>query len=67
MKTNLIALLLIILGIAALYLTRVSYSDQSLKKSISACVIVQMKKSEKTNIEDVKQFCKKEIMKKMKK
>ena len=67
MKNNLIALLLIILGIAALYLTRVSYSDQSIKKSISACVIVQMKKSEKTNIEDVKQFCEKEIMKKIRK
>ena len=67
MKNNLIALLLIILGIAALYLTKVNYSEQSLKKSISACVIVQMKKSEKKNIEEVKQFCEKEIMKKIRK
>ena len=59
MKTNLIALLLIILGIAALYLTRVSYSDQSLKKSISACVIVQMKKSEKQTLKMSNNFAKK--------
>ena len=44
MKSNIKFILFIIVASLMLYLSQVSYKDFSLNKSISACVIAQMKK-----------------------
>ena len=45
MKKNIKFIIFIILGIIALYFTRVNYGDHSINKSIMACVIAQKNKS----------------------
>jgi cell division protein FtsL len=63
MKKNLSAILLIILAILALYLTKKTYGGHSLQKSISACIIAQVKKNENLTYEVAKNYCEKEIKK----
>ncbi len=63
MKKNLSAILLIILAILALYLTKITYGGHSLQKSISACIIAQVKKNENLTYEVAKNYCEKEIKK----
>ena len=46
MKKNIIFISFFIVAIIALYFTKIFYSDHSLKKSIQACTIAQIKKSE---------------------
>ena len=54
------------LAIIALYLTKTNYSDHSISKSITACVIAQ-KKSNNLSNQEAKKFCEKEINKKLNK
>jgi hypothetical protein len=63
MKKNLSAILFIILAILALYLTKITYGGHSLQKSISACIIAQVKKNENLTYEFAKNYCEKEIKK----
>jgi len=63
MKKNIKFIIFIILAIIALYFTRVNYGDYSKSKSISACVIAQIKKSENISRTEAEKYCKKEINK----
>jgi len=63
MKKNLSVILFIILAIIALYLSRITYGGHSLQKSISACIIAQVKKNENLTYEVAKNYCEKEIKK----
>ena len=63
MKKNLSLILFIVLAIIALYLSRITYGSHSLKKTISACIIAQVKKNENTTYEVAKNYCEKEIKK----
>ena len=61
MKKDLGIYIFIAVAIIALYLTTKSYNNFSLDKSISACVIAQMKKDKTLKNEQAKEFCEKEI------
>tara|TARA_B100000953_G_C17729145_1_gene328196 strand:- start:12 stop:206 length:195 start_codon:yes stop_codon:yes gene_type:complete len=63
MKKNLSAILFVILAILALYLSKITYSGHTLQKTISACVIAQIKKNENLTYEVAKNYCEKEIKK----
>ena len=63
MNNNLKIILIIILGIIALYFTKVNYNDHSRNKSILACVIAQKQKSENITSEEAKKYCEEEIKK----
>ena len=64
MKNNYKILLIIIIGIIALYFTKVNYSDHSISKSISSCVIAQTK-TKNISKEEAKKYCQKEINNKL--
>ena len=66
MKNNLKLIIIVIVGISALYFTTVKYKDHSLKKSILSCVIAQKNKSKMTP-EEAKIYCEKQIRKKINK
>jgi len=63
MNNNLKIILIIILGIIALYITKVNYNDHNRNKSILACVIAQKQKSENITSEEAKKYCEEEIKK----
>ena len=63
MKKNLSVIIFIVLAIIALYLSRITYGGHSLQKSISACIIAQVKKNENLTYEVAKNYCEKEIKK----
>ncbi len=47
-------------------LIRTNYSDHTLKKTISACVLAQKQTSKSFNLEQAKKYCEKEIKKSIK-
>ena len=63
MKENYKFIIFIIIAIIALYFTRINYGEYGLKKSISACVIVQKQMSKEITDEKAKEICEKEIKK----
>jgi hypothetical protein len=63
MKKNLSVFLFLLLAILALYLTKITYGGQTLQKTISACIIAQIKKNENLTYEVAKNYCEKEIKK----
>tara|TARA_B100001013_G_scaffold88931_1_gene49269 strand:+ start:891 stop:1094 length:204 start_codon:yes stop_codon:yes gene_type:complete len=63
MKKNIKFIIFIILGIIALYFTRVNYGDHSINKSIMACVIAQKNKSVDMTKAEAEIYCKEEISK----
>ena len=63
MKKNLSVILFIVFAILALYLTKITYGGHGLQKSISACIIAQVKKNENLTYEVAKNYCEKEIKK----
>ena len=65
MKENIKFIIFIILGIIALYFTRVNYGDHSKNKSIMACVIAQKNKSKEMTKSEAEKYCKDEINKKI--
>ena len=62
-KKNIKFILFIIVASLMLYLSQVSYKDHSLKKSISACIIAQMKKNNQLTADLARDYCEKEIKK----
>lgn len=66
MKKNIKFIILIILGIIALYFTKSKYEDHGLNKSIMACAIAQKNKSSNMTPEQAKKYCEEEIKKKLK-
>tara|TARA_Y100000590_G_C15389272_1_gene889425 strand:+ start:113 stop:349 length:237 start_codon:yes stop_codon:yes gene_type:complete len=67
MKKNIRFIIFIILGIIALYFTRVNYGDHSINKSIMACVIAQKNKDSNMSKQQAEKYCKEEISKKINK
>jgi len=67
MKKNLKFIIFIILGIVALYFTRINYGDHSRNKSILACVIAQKNKSSDMTKAEAEKYCTEEINKKINK
>ena len=65
MKKNIKFIIFIILGIIALYFTRVNYGDHSKNKSIMACVIAQKNKSKDMTKVEAEKNCEDEINKKL--
>ena len=65
MKKNIKFIIFIILGIIALYFTRVNYGYHSKYKSIMACVIAQKNKSKEMTKSEAEKYCKDEINKKI--
>ena len=63
MKSNIKFILFIIVASLMLYLSQVSYKDFSLNKSISACVIAQMKQNNQLTSDLAREYCEKEIKK----
>ena len=63
MKKNLGFILFIALAILALYISKINYGDQVLKKSISACILAQIKKDKTMTKEFANNYCEKEIKK----
>tara|TARA_A100001015_G_C14981725_1_gene709744 strand:- start:926 stop:1129 length:204 start_codon:yes stop_codon:yes gene_type:complete len=66
MSKNIYFILFIIIASFLLYLTQSKYGKVSLNKSISACVIAQMKKDNNLTKSSAEKFCMKEIKKKIK-
>ena len=65
MKKYIKFIIFIILGIIALYFTRVNYGDHGKNKSIMACVIAQKNKSKEMTKSEAEKYCKDEINKKI--
>ena len=65
MKKNIKFIIFIILGIIALYFTRVHYGDHGKNKSIMACVIAQKNKSKEMTKSEAEKYCKDEINKRI--
>ena len=65
MKKNIKFIIFIILGIIALYFTRINYGDHGKNKSIMACVIAQKNKSKEMTKSEAEKYCKDEINKKI--
>ena len=63
MKKNLKNMLFFVGLILALVFVSIKYSDYNFKRSMSACILYQTKKSSKLNKEDAFEYCKKEISK----
>ena len=63
MKKNIKFIIFIILGIIALYFTRVNYGDHGKNKSIMACVIAQKNKSKDMTKVEAEKYCEDEINK----
>ena len=65
MKKNIKFIIFIILGIIALYFTRINYGDHGKNKSIMACVIAQKNKSKEMTKSEADKYCKDEINKRI--
>jgi|TARA_B100000579_G_C22379636_1_gene642197 hypothetical protein len=63
MKKNYKFIIFIIIAIIALYFTRTIYGEYGLKKSISACIIVQKQMSKDITSKKAKEICEREIKK----
>ena len=66
MKNKIITFGLLIVCIIILMLIRTNFSDHTLKKTISACVLAQKQTSKSFNREQAKKYCEKEIKKSIK-
>ena len=65
MSNNIRIILIIFFGIIALYVFNIN-SDHNLNKSISACVVAQQQTTKSFDPKQAKEFCKKEVKKKVK-
>ena len=61
MKKNLGFIAFLILAFLALFLSRQSYKNFSLDKSIKSCIIAQIKKNQKITSNEARDFCEAEI------
>ncbi len=67
MKKNIKFIIFIILGIIALYFTRVNYGGHGINKSIMACMTAQKNKSKDMTKAEAEKFCKERVNKKISK
>tara|TARA_Y100001970_G_C13835032_1_gene651672 strand:+ start:400 stop:600 length:201 start_codon:yes stop_codon:yes gene_type:complete len=61
MRKNLGLYAFLVLAFLALFISRQSYKNFSLEKSINSCVISQMKKSKNMTSTEARLFCESEI------
>ena len=66
MKNKIITFGLLIVCIIILMLIRTNYSDHTLKKTISACVLAQKQTSKSFDLKQSKKFCEEKIKKSLK-
>tara|TARA_B100000700_G_scaffold257831_1_gene291786 strand:+ start:611 stop:817 length:207 start_codon:yes stop_codon:yes gene_type:complete len=67
MKNKIITIVFIIAAIVALSLVRSEYRDHNLEKTIQACIVAQKQTSKSFNLEESREYCKKEIKKNVQK
>ena len=65
MKKNIKFIIFIILGIIALYFTKINFGDHGKNKSILACVIAHKNKSSDMTKAEAEKYCKEEINKRL--
>jgi len=66
MKNNIKMIVIILIGIIALYFFRFSNSDYNLNKTISACIVAQKQTSKSFDLNKAKKYCEDEIKKRIK-
>ena len=66
MKNNIKMIVIILIGIIALYFFRFSNSDYNLNKTISACIVAQKQTSKSFDLNEAKKYCEEEIKKRIK-
>ena len=66
MKNKIFTIILILVTIIIIYLQRTNFSEYTLKKTISACLIGQKRTSISFDIEKAKKFCEEKIRKQRK-
>ena len=67
MKNKIITIVFIIAARVALSLVRSEYRDHNLEKTIQACIVAQKQTSKSFNLEESREYCKKEIKKNVQK
>ena len=67
MKNKIITIVFIIAAIVALSLVRSMYSDYNLERTIQACIVAQKQTSKSFNLDESREYCKKEIKKNVQK
>ena len=63
MKNKISTVILILVTIIIIYFLRTNFSEYTLKKTISSCVIAQKRTSISLDIEKIKKFCEEKIRK----
>ena len=66
MKNKIYTVILLLVTIIIIYFQRTNFSEYTLKKTISSCVIAQKRTSNSLDIEKVKKFCEEKIRKQRK-
>ena len=64
MKNKIFTVILLLVTIIIIYFQRTNFSEYTLKKAISACVIGQKRTSVSFDMEKAKKFCEEKIKKK---
>ena len=64
MKRKIFTVILLLVTIIIIYFQRTNFSEYTLKKAISACVIGQKRTSVSFDMEKAKKFCEEKIKKK---
>ena len=63
MKNKILTVILILVTIISIYFLRTNFSEHTLKKVISSCVIGQKRTSISFDLEKAKKFCEEKIRK----
>ena len=61
MKNKIFTVFLILVAIIIIYFQRTNFSEYTLKKTISSCVIGQKRTSDSFDLEKAKKFCEEKI------
>ena len=63
MKDKISKLIIILFGVIIIYFAKTEFSEHNLKKSISACLVVQKRILESFNLEKSKKYCEERVRK----
>ena len=63
MKSKTKNIILLIVGIVFLLVTRTTFKEHNLKKTISACIVAERQTSESFDPEEAKKMCEKRMQK----
>ncbi len=63
MKDKISKLIIILFGVIIIYFAKTEFREHNLKKSISACLVVQKRTLESFNLEKSKKYCEEQIKK----